>query len=69
MYTVFEGWSASGSVALVSPFLLLAYVEQWDLSLPAVCVLHLLLPSSVIHSFLLSPPKRHDKAVFCIKTM
>lgn len=44
-------------------------MEQWDLSLLAVRVLHLLLLWSVIHSSLPSPSKRHDKAVFCISSM
>lgn len=65
----FKGRSVCHSVAVVSPLLLSAYMEQWDLSLLAVCVLHLVLLWSVIHSSLPSPSKRHDKAVFCISSM
>lgn len=64
-----EGRSVCCSVAVVSPLLLSAYMEQWDLSLLTVPALHLLLLWSVIHSPRPSPSKRHDKAVFCISSV
>lgn len=47
-------------------FALSLHIGKSGIHLLTVPVLHLLLLWSVNHSLLPSPPKRHDKAVFCI---